>query len=154
MPGGMTFVADEATVQIFPEKLFYFTDGKRDIFIKGLKEGNITISVKVGGTTIKRLPIKVYKDGQVIYPKEAMIIANKAPVIGEVNNGIIVFKDNSGKSLYNLKYGSSYKINTNNGTKICMKSGNINNLNAIVKKSCDDNDFVTSKTFTYNDTVG
>jgi hypothetical protein len=34
MPSGMTFIADDSKVQIFPKKLFYFTDGKRDIFIK------------------------------------------------------------------------------------------------------------------------
>jgi hypothetical protein len=43
----MTFIADSSTVQVFPERLFYFTDGKRDILVKGLKAGNITISVKV-----------------------------------------------------------------------------------------------------------
>jgi hypothetical protein len=34
MPGGMTFIADDSKVQVFPEKLFYFTDGEREIFIK------------------------------------------------------------------------------------------------------------------------
>jgi hypothetical protein len=86
-------------VQIFPKKLFYFTDGKRDIFIKWLKEGNITISVKVWGTIIKRIPIKVYQDGKVIYPEKAIILANKSPVIGESNTAVVVLKDAKGKKL-------------------------------------------------------
>jgi hypothetical protein len=43
----MSFIVDNSKVQIFPERLFYFTDGERDILIKGLKAGNIIISVKV-----------------------------------------------------------------------------------------------------------
>jgi hypothetical protein len=43
----MTFISDNSKVQMFPERLFYFTDGERDILVKGLKPGNITISVKV-----------------------------------------------------------------------------------------------------------
>jgi len=29
----MTFAVDESRVNVFPKKLFYFTDGKRDIKI-------------------------------------------------------------------------------------------------------------------------
>jgi len=153
MPWGMTFMADDSKVQVFPKKLFYFTDGKRDIFIKGLKEGNITISVKVWGSIIKRIPIKVYQDGKVIYPEKAVILANKTPVIGESNTAVVLLKDGNGKKLINLEYGSRYKINTNNGTKICLKQGSINNLSKIYKATCSDSDYKDNVTFTYNETV-
>lgn len=153
MPGGMTFVADESTVQVFPEKLFYFTDGKRDIFIKWLKPGNITISVKVWGVTVKRIPIKVYEDWKIILPKDAVIIAEKTPVIGEINNWIIVFNDQSWAKLLNLEYGSTYKLNTWEGMKVCLKQWSINNLSKIIKLPCEDKDYKTNVEFSYSDTV-
>ncbi|MCP4522999.1 MAG: M23 family metallopeptidase [Candidatus Gracilibacteria bacterium] len=153
MPGGMTFIADTDTVQIFPQKLFYFTDGKREIFVKGLKPGNITISVQVGGTTIKRIPVKVYSDGQIIYPEKVQIIGKKTPVLGEKNTAIGIFYDKSGKKLINLKYGSTYKVNTNNGTQICLKSGTIKTIKSAINKTCNESDYSTSQTFTYEDTI-
>lgn len=153
MPGGMTFVADEATVQVFPEKLFYFTDGKRDIFIKGIKPGNITISVKVWGVTVKRIPIKVYEDGKTILPKDAVIIADKTPIMGEANNWVIVFNDQSGSKLMNLEYGSKYKLNTWEWLKVCLKQGSIENLSRIVKLPCDDKNYKSDVVFDYHDTV-
>ena len=154
MPGGMTFVADNSTVQIFPEKLFYFTDGKRDIFIKWLKPGNITISVKIWGVTIKRIPVKVYEDGKIILPKDAVIIADTSPVVGEVNNGIVIFNDQSWAKLLNLQYDWNYKLSTGEWVKVCLKEWNIDNLSKIIKLPCEDKDFKTDITFTYQDTVG
>lgn len=153
MPWGMTFIADNSKVQMFPERLFYFTDGQRDILVKGLKPGNITISVKVGGTIIKRIPIKVYESGKTIYPEKAVIIANSSPVLGEANTAVVIFKDEKGKKLINLEYGSTYKVNTNNGTKICLKQGKINELSKLTKTKCKDSDYKDNVTFTYNNTV-
>ena len=153
MPWGMTFIADSSTVQVFPERLFYFTDGERDILIKGLKAGDITISVKVWGTIIKRIPIKVYDNGKTIYPEKAVIVANKSPVLWEINTAVVIFKDEKGKNLINLEYGSTYKVNTNNGTKICLKQGNINELSKLTKTLCEDNEFKDKVTFTFNETV-
>jgi len=153
MPSGMTFVADSSTVSIFPEKLFYFTDGTRDIFIKGLKPGNITISVKVWWVTVKRLSVKVYEDGRVILPDTAVIAVNSNPVVGEVNNALVVFKDDSGANLLNLEYGSTYKLQTGENLKVCMKSWSISNISSIMKQSCEDNEFTNDVTFSYEDTV-
>ena len=153
MPGWMSFIADDSTVEIFPEKLFYFTDGKRDIFVKGLKAGNITISVKVWGVIIQRIPIKVYDNGETIYPDSAVIIADNTPVIWEENTAVVVFQDDNDNNLINLEYGSTYNINTNNGTKICLKQWDISQLSSLVKVTCNDNEYKDNVTFTYNDTV-
>ena len=153
MPGGMTFIADTSTVQMFPERLFYFTDGQRDILVKGLKPGNITISVKIGGTIIKRIPIKVYESGKTIYPSKAVIIGNTSPILGEANTAVVVFKDDSGRNLINLEYGSTYKVNTNNGTKICLKQWNVNSLSKLAKTKCDESEYKDHVTFTYDDTI-
>ncbi len=153
MPGWMTFVTDNSTVQIFPEKLFYFTDGKRDIFIKWLKPGNITVSVKVGWVTVKRIPIKVYEDGKIILPKDAVIVADTSPVVGEVNNWVVIFNDNSWSKLLNLEYGSSYKLETGDWVKVCLKQWRLDDLSRIIKLPCDDKDYDKNVIFSYKDTV-
>lgn len=153
MPWGMTFIADDSKVQIFPERLFYFTDGKRDILVKWLKAGDITISVKVWGVVIKRIPIKIYENGKTIYPEKAVIIATKTPVLGEVNTAFVIFQDSSNKKLINLEYGSTFKVNTNNGSKVCLKQGELNKLSTIVKKKCSESEYKDSVTFTYNETI-
>lgn len=153
MPWGMTFMTDNTKVQIFPQKLFYFTNGKRDIYVKWLKTGNVTVSVKIGWSIIKRISIKIYEDWKTIYPEKAIILANKSPVIGEANTAVVILQDNNGKKLINLEYGSTYKINTNNGTKICLKQWSISNLSKITNAKCSDSDFKENVTFTYRDTV-
>jgi len=35
MPSGMTFLVDNTKVNVFPQKLYNFTDGKRDITLTG-----------------------------------------------------------------------------------------------------------------------
>jgi hypothetical protein len=66
---------------------------------------------------------------------------------------VVIFKDEKGKNLINLEYGSTYKVNTNNGTKICLKEGKINELSKTAKKKCDDEDYKDNVTFTYNNTI-
>lgn len=153
MPWGMTFIADDSSVQIFPEKLYYFTDGKRDILVKWLKAWNITISVLVWGVTIKRIPIKIYESWEVIYPEKAIIVANNKPVLWENNTAFVVFQDSANKNLINLEFGSTFKVNTNNWSKICLKEGSLSNLWSIINQKCSESEYSETIEFTYNETI-
>ena len=153
MPSGLTFIADSSKVQIFPEKLFYFTDGKRDILITGLKAWNISISAMVGGVTIKRIPVNIYESWKVIYPEKAVIVSTSNPVLGENNSAFVIFQDSSSNSILNLEYGSTYKVNTNNWSKVCLKEWELNDLTAINNSECDESQYKESVTFSYENTV-
>ncbi|USN58812.1 MAG: peptidoglycan-binding protein [Candidatus Peribacteria bacterium] len=104
MPSGMTFTVDSNKVKVFPSKLYYFTDGKRDIQLTGIGAGNTTLYVKIGNQVIKSIPLKVYDTGKQVEPEIGAIITNKSIVLGDNKTGIVVFRDENKKNLINLRY--------------------------------------------------
>lgn len=153
MPGGMTFVVDSDKINVFPKRLYNFTDGKRDIKITGQKEWNTRLYIKIGKTTVKTFEVKVYNSGKTIYPSSSMIQGKSTIVLGDVGTGIGVFKDSSWRQLVNLPYGSSFKLKANADAKVCLKWGSISNANKIIKSKCKDSDYKQVVDFKYEDTV-
>ncbi len=154
MPWGMTFIVDKEKLNVFPQKLFYFTDGQRDIKLTGKKEWNTRLYIKIGNQTIKSFPIKVYNEGKTIYPASSTIQGTSSLVLGDAVSGIGLFKDSSGRKLINLPYGSSYKLKANADAKVCLKSGKLNNLQKIIKADCNDSEYKKVVDFKYENTIG
>jgi len=153
MPGGMTFVIDKSKVSVFPAKLFYFTDWKRDIKLTWLKEGNTNLYVKIGTQVIKTIPLKVFAWWKSIYPETSKILSPSKITLWDKQTWIVVFKDSNWKNMINLEYGSTFNIKVSWDNKICIKEGNISNIRKIYKSSCDKEDYKNEFNFKYQNTV-
>ena len=153
MPSWMTFIVDEEKVSVFPQKLYYFTDWKREIKITWLKEWNTTLYVKIWNETFKTFNIKIYANGDDIETSIWTILWVDDIVYWDKKTWIILFQDNEGSKLINLEYTWNYQLKTNSDAKICLKSWNLNNIKNIYSNECEDEDFMDYKNFTYEDTV-
>ncbi|MDD3303049.1 MAG: M23 family metallopeptidase [Candidatus Gracilibacteria bacterium] len=153
-PYPITFIVDNSLVGVFPNKFFNFTDGKRTVTITGKKTGNTKLYIQMGTKTINSLDLMVYKDGKDVAPKSAVALAKTSIVLGDTNQGAIMLKDEKGTKLLNLKYGGSYEIKTEGNAKICVKTGDIKNIQKIMTQECKDSDYVKTKTITYDKTIG
>ncbi len=153
MPWGMTFVVNTEKVNVFPEKLFYFTDWKRDIKITWLQEWDTNLYVKIWNETIKTIPLKIYNSSIVLYPTSSKILASNKTILWSKQTWVVAFKDEKNKYMINLKYWSTYNIKASWDNKICIKQGTINNIKKIYSTNCKDEDFKNEFNFTYDDTV-
>lgn len=153
MPSWMTFIIDESKVSVFPQKLYYFTDWKRDIILTWLSPWNTILYIKVWTQTIKTIPIKVYSNKNKIWVSKWTILWINKIYIWEQKTSIILFQDKTWAKLINLTYNWSFQLKTNEDAKICMKSWNIKNIKNIYSKWCSDEEFQDYKNFTYSDTV-
>lgn len=154
MPWGMTFIVNTQMVSVFPEKLFYFTDWKRDILLTWIKDWNTNLYVKIWAETVKTFPLKVYNGNVTIYPETSKVYSSSKTTLWGVQTWIILFKDASWKSLINLEYGSTYKIKASNDNKICIKEGSIKNIRNIYSTTnCKEEDYKNEHNFTYKNTV-
>lgn len=153
MPWGMTFVVNTEKATVFPEKLFYFTDWKRDIRITWVSEWNTTLYVKIWEQVIKTIPLKVFKAGATIYPATSKIISASRVTLWDSGYWVVAFKDESDKYLINLKYGSTFNIKASDNNKICIKTWDIRNIKTILKADCEEDEYQNEFNFTYDDTV-
>jgi hypothetical protein len=154
MPGWMTFAVNKEKVSVFPERLYYFTDWKRDIQITWISEGNTNLYVKIGTQVIKTIPLKVIISGKTIYPETSRILSPSKITLWDKQTWVVIFKDANWKYLINLEYGSTYKIKASDDNKICIKEGNIKNIKKIFTTlSCKEEDFKNEFDFTYKNTV-
>jgi len=153
MPWGMTFIVNTDKVTLFPEKLFYFTDWKRDIQITWLTSGITNLYIKIWNETIKTLSLNVYDSKVAIYPKTSRIIASNKTILWAKQTWIVAFKDENNKYMINLKYWSTFNIKASWDNKICVKKWNIKDIKKIYSTNCKDSDFKSEYNFTYEDTV-
>jgi len=153
MPWWMTFMIDETKVSVFPQKLYYFTDWKRDIKLTWLNSWNTKLYIKIWDTTIKTIPIKVFSKSTSIVPNKAYIIWTDSIILWEQKTWISLLEDKTWSKLVNLSYDWNLQIKTNEDVQICFKWWNISNISNIYKFKCSDEDFKDYKNFTYSDTV-
>lgn len=154
MPWSMTFVVNSEKVSIFPTKLFYFKDGKRDIYLKGINEWSTNLYIKVGNVIIKTIPIKVYDSKKTIYADSAKILSPKSIVLWEQKTWVILFKSSDWKNLINIPFWSTFNIKASNDNKICIKKWSLKNVRNIYKAKCKPEEFKNEFNFKYDDTVG
>ncbi len=151
MPWGMTFVVDSSKVNVFPTKLYNFTDWKRDIVLKWLKDWNTTLYIKIWDKTIKSFNIKVYSEWKKIWVESGDIYMERSTVLADEKTWIVTFKDSSWKKLMNIKYEWNYKLKTNDDVEICLKQWDMTKLKNSFWKACDD--YKDELNFTYNETT-
>lgn len=154
LPWDMTFIVNTETANVFPTKLYYFTDWKRDIQVTWLKEWSTKLYVKIWTVTIKTFDLKIYNWKVTIYPTTASVVSPNSAVIWDTNTAIAVFKDSSNNKLVNLEFGSTYKLKASEWNKVCIKTGTLKNIKSVYTSKCDDDEFKEEITFTYKDTVG
>ena len=153
MPWWMTFIVNTEKINVFPKKLFYFTDWKRDIRLTWIDEWNTNLYIKIWKVTIKTIQLKVYNWNTTIYPDSAQIISSNNLTLWAKKTWVILFKDKSDKNLINLPYWSTYNLKVSGGNKICIKRWNIKDVKNIYRSNCNDADYKNEYNFSYNDTV-
>ena len=151
MPWAMTFVVDKNSLSVFPEKLYYFTDWKREIKLTWLKEWTTTLEVKVWNVVIKKFNIWIFNWKKTITPDNATIIG-KTSYLWNTEQGLAVIKSWN-TNLINVNYAWAYKLKAGEGNLVCLKSWNMSDLKKIYSSSCNDKDFKSEVDFTYKDTV-
>ncbi len=153
MPWGMTFVVNKEMVSVFPEKLSFFTDWKRDIIISGIQEWTTNLHIKIWNEVIKTIPLKVYNSLTINYPDSSKIISANSTIIWSKQTWIVAFKDKNERYLINLKYGSTYTIKASGDNKICIKSWKINDIKNVYSSNCSDENYKNEHIFSYDNTV-
>ncbi len=153
LPSWMTFTLDSTKINVFPSKLYYFTNWKRDIKLTWLKSWETILFIKIWNKVIKKFKLHIYSSGQTIYPQSWKIYTNKSIVLSDKKTWIVLFKDKNGKKLINLKYSWEYIIKATNWTELCIKGWNIKDISNIYKRNCKDKDYKKEIKFKYEDTV-
>lgn len=153
MPGWMTFILNTETASVFPTKLFNFTDWKRDIQVTWLKEWITKLYIKIWTVTVKTFDINVFNTTKTIYPSTSSIISPNSITMWDSQSAIWVFKDSNNTNLINVPFGSTYKIVASEWNKVCIKTWTLKNISQVYKRKCDESEFKSEITFTYNDTI-
>lgn len=154
IPWNMTFIVDNSKVSVFPTSLFYFDDGKRDIFLTWLNTWDTNLYIKIWNQTIKTIPLKVYSNQAIIYPESSVIISPKTSTLWERKTWVVAFKDDKWKYMINLPFWSTFNIKASDDNKICIKRWDIKDIQKIFKYSpCDEADYKNEFNFTYDDTI-
>ena len=151
MPWAMTFETKWWNISVFPEKLYFFTDGKREIKISWLKEWTTTLNVKVWNVTIKTFNIRVYNWKKSITPDWADIVPQTS-YLWNTQTGLAVVKEWN-KKLINIQYEWSYKLKASDWNLVCLKSWKLSDIKNLYKPTCNNADFKHEVDFTYKDTV-
>ncbi len=153
LPAGMTFEYDKNILSVFPEKISYISRWVRDIELKWKKTGNTQLKVKLWKKVIKTFDIKVVWENTKVYPKTAKIYSQKHIILWEERRAIALFKDTAWKKLVNLPFKGTFILETWENTKVCIKRGNIKNIQKIFGSECKDTDYEKNPEITYADTV-
>lgn len=152
-PYPISFIIDKNVVEVFPNKFYNFTNWKRDITLTGKKTWNTTLYVKMWTKTIKSVDLKIYDDWKEINPKTAIVLAKSKVILWDSNQWAIMLKDDKWSRLIDLKYAWNFDFKAEWNAKICIKTWKSKDIKSLMKKECNDKDYVKNKVITYNDTV-
>ena len=153
IPWDITFIVDNSKIDVFPKKFYYFENWVRNISISWLKTWNTTLYIKMWKKTIKSIPLKVYSKDQTFFPETWKTIASNKIVLWESKTAIVLFKDNKWRKLINLKYWSTFKIDTSDWVDVCIKKWSIKDVRKVYSRKCSESEFKKNVNFTYDDTV-
>lgn len=153
LPGNITFQYDEKKVQIFPNKFYYFSDGKRDIQVTWLQKGTTTLEVKFGASTLQKVFINVTGKNDKIEAKTGTIISHTASVIWEEKWWVVLFKDAHGQKLINAPYEWNFTLKAEWNAEVCIKRGSLEEIKTVFRRGCTDAEYQKEITFGYSDTV-
>lgn len=160
-PGNITLEINSKVATVFPNKFFYFDDGKRDIYIKWVKSGSTMLTIKLGTHTLKKITVRVGNVQEVKKQVQksrgvqaGVLLVNKSSVIGESKTGLVLLRDNYGKKLIKKEYDWEFAINSNEKVLYCVKKWKLKDIRTIYRKKCRDTEFHETLVYNYNDTVG
>jgi len=153
LPSGITFELDEKTISVFPKKITYISNWKREISLKWLKSGNTTLKIKLWNKVIKTIKLKVYWNISKIFPKTVKLIWSSTIRMWETKTAIWLFRDSANKNMIRLPFNGTFILNTWDYSKVCIKKGSLKNIKKIYTKECRDSDFVKNPEISYKDTV-
>lgn len=152
-PSDITIETDESIVKVFPNTLYHFTNGKRDISVTWLKEWVTELKVKMWDTILKSFKVNVYNGKISIIPHSGSILSAKKIVFGEEKTGFVLMKDENKTNLLNLRFEWEYVLKSHTDTKFCHKKTDISNIRDSLNDECDPEDFKDEIHFTYQDTA-
>lgn len=152
-PSDITIETDTSIVKVFPDTMFQFTDGKRDIDVTGLKKWVTELRVKMWDTVLKTFKVNVFNGSAKIYPDSGSVLSAKKIVTWESKTGFVVMKDANGTNIMNLKFEGKYIITSDADTLFCMKKTDLKNIRNSLKTQCSSSDYKDAITFDYDDTA-
>lgn len=153
MPWWMTFSMDKSKLSVFPEKLFNFTDWKREIKLTWLKDWITTLNIKIWGKIVKTFDTRVYNSSKTIYPKSWNIVSDNSVVLWDSRTWYVVFSDENNRKMINLPYAWEYKLRGSEWTTICIKRWEEKDLKEIINKRCKPQNYQKEVYFSYKDTI-
>lgn len=153
MPWWMTFAMDKSKLSVFPEKLFNFTDWKREIKLTWLKDWNTKLDIKIWDKVVKSFDTKVYSSKTVIYPKWWNITSDNTVVLWDSRTWFVTFVDENNRKMVNLPYGGEYRLKWSDWTKICIKRWEAKDMEEIANRRCKPENYINEVAFSYKDTV-
>lgn len=152
-PGNVHFEYDRSKISVFPEKFYSFANGDRDIKITGKAQGHTTLKVMIGDVIIETFSISVGKGGAAPEVQSASMYVDSYSVLGEVKTAVVNMKDQYGNRLVKAKYDGTYEVSSNDDVLYCIKRGTIQDIKALYKEKCLDEEFTKDLSFNYGDTI-
>ena len=152
-PWDITIETDDSKLSVFPNRMYEFSNGEREIKITGKKTGTTELKIKLWEIVIDTFTIRVYDKKEKIVPKTWSVLSAKKIAFGEEKTGFVVMKDNNYKNILNLKYDWKYTLSSSTDTKFCLKRTNLENIVQSLSKPCNARDFKSEITFDYDDTT-
>lgn len=152
-PGVVSFKYDNELISIFPETFYNFSDGFRDIKITWKKSGFTTIEIKIGETTVKKIPVTIGKTWEKPTVSDAILFWESQAVITEEKRGLIVLKDQYGNALIWKDFAQSFSLQSDNEVEYCIKKWRLQDIKEIYKRSCFPEEYTKDLNYTYADTI-
>ena len=153
-PGNVTFEYDTSKISVFPEKFYHFTGGEREIYITGKQSGHTTLKVKIGDVIIKSFSISIGTGWDTPHPESGKIYIDPYSVLWDTKTAIVLMKDQYGNKLVKSRYDGNFEITSRDGIEYCIKRGTVQNIKALYKRKCFEEEYSQSLSFNYDDTIG
>lgn len=152
-PSDITIETDENILKVFPNKMYQFTDGERDIQVTGLKKWVTELKIKMWDTVLKKFKVNVFNGEINIVPKNWSVLSAKKIVLWEEKTGFVVMKDENNTRLLNLKYEGDFRLSSDTDTKFCLKRTSLSDIKDSLKIKCSAADYKDSIKFNYSHTA-
>ena len=152
-PSDITIETDESILSVFPNRMYEFSDGQRDIKITWKKTGVTTLKVKIWETVVETFNIKVFDSQVKIEPEYGAILSSNKITFWEEKTGFVVMKDENRRNLLNLKYEWEYKLSSDTDTMFCLKRTDLKNIVKSLNERCEAREFKSEIIFDYEDTT-
>ena len=152
-PGKVTFSYDTSKINIFPESFFNFTNGERELTITGLAIGHTTVDVKIWEVIVGKLSITVGNPWEKASVESSKLYGTATTALWEEKTAVVLMKDKYGNKLLKTNYDGTFTLESDSNVLYCIKNGAVENVRNIYKQDCASDEYKSSITFNYSDTV-